>query len=84
MDTRDSLDDMEKRKLVPLPALELRSLGRPVRSQSLYRLRYPGSLTEISIQTISYIAHRPIREGGTAGPFGSDPTLNVCPKYSVI
>jgi hypothetical protein len=27
-----------------LPELQLRPLGRPPRSQSLYRLRYPGSL----------------------------------------
>jgi hypothetical protein len=27
-----------------LPGLELRPLGRPARSQSLYRLRHPGSL----------------------------------------
>jgi hypothetical protein len=27
----------------PIPGLELRPLGRPARSQSLYRLRYPGS-----------------------------------------
>jgi hypothetical protein len=27
----------------PLPGLEFRPLGRPDRSQSLYRLRYPGS-----------------------------------------
>jgi hypothetical protein len=26
-----------------LPGLELRPLGSPARSQSLYRLRYPGS-----------------------------------------
>jgi hypothetical protein len=36
--------DMQKRKFVPLPGLKLRPLGRPARSQSLYRLRYPGSL----------------------------------------
>jgi hypothetical protein len=30
-------------KILPLPRLELRLLGRPTRSQSLYRLRYPGS-----------------------------------------
>jgi hypothetical protein len=35
--------DVEKRKLLTLPGLELRPLGRPARSQSLYRLRYPGS-----------------------------------------
>jgi hypothetical protein len=37
-----SLDDVEKRKFLTLPGLELRPLGRPARSQSLYRLRYPG------------------------------------------
>jgi hypothetical protein len=30
-------------KILPLLGLKLRSLGRPTRSQSLYRLRYPGS-----------------------------------------
>jgi hypothetical protein len=30
--------------LFTLPGLKLRSLGRPIRSQSQYRLRYPGSL----------------------------------------
>jgi hypothetical protein len=36
-------DDVEKRKILPLPGLELRLLRRPAYSQSLYRLRYPGS-----------------------------------------
>jgi hypothetical protein len=35
---RDSLDDVEKRKLLTLPGLELRTLRRSARSQSLYRL----------------------------------------------
>jgi hypothetical protein len=38
-----SLDDGEKRKFFTLPGLELRPLGLPARSQSLYRLSYPGS-----------------------------------------
>jgi hypothetical protein len=38
------VDDVEKRKFLTLQGLELRPLGRPARSQSLYRLRYPGSL----------------------------------------
>jgi hypothetical protein len=38
---RAGLDDVEKRNFLTLPRLELRPLGRPVRSQSLYRLRYP-------------------------------------------
>jgi hypothetical protein len=39
---RAGLDDVEKRKFLTLPGLELRPLGCPARSQSLYRLRYPG------------------------------------------
>jgi hypothetical protein len=35
-------DDREK-NFLPLPGIELRSLGRPVHSQTLYWLRYPGS-----------------------------------------
>jgi hypothetical protein len=38
------LDDVEKRKFLTLPGLEPQTLGRPARSQSLYRLWYPGSL----------------------------------------
>jgi hypothetical protein len=40
---RAGLDYLEKRKFLTLPGLELRPLGRPARSQSLYRLSYPGS-----------------------------------------
>jgi hypothetical protein len=40
---RAGLDDVEKRKFLTLPGLELSFLGRPARSQSLYRLPYPGS-----------------------------------------
>jgi hypothetical protein len=40
---RAGLDYLEKRKLLTLPGLELRPIGRPVRNQSLYRLNYPGS-----------------------------------------
>jgi hypothetical protein len=39
MGPRSGLDDMEKRKFLTVPGLELRSLGRPARSQSLYRLK---------------------------------------------
>jgi hypothetical protein len=41
---RTTLDDVEKRKFFILPGLELRPLGRPGHSQSLYGLHYPGSL----------------------------------------
>jgi hypothetical protein len=40
---RAGLDDVEKTTFLALPGLELRSHGRPARSQSLYRPRYPGS-----------------------------------------
>jgi hypothetical protein len=42
VDPRVALDDVEKRKFLTLPGLELRSIGRPARSQSLNRLLYPG------------------------------------------
>jgi hypothetical protein len=40
---RAGLDKVEKLKFLILPGVELRLLGCPARSQSLYRLRYPGS-----------------------------------------
>jgi hypothetical protein len=45
VDPRAGLDHMEKWKFLTPPGLEPRPLSRPARSQSLYRLRYPGSLT---------------------------------------
>jgi hypothetical protein len=44
VDPRAGMDDLEKWKFFTLPGLKLRTLGRPARSQSLYRLRYPSSL----------------------------------------
>jgi hypothetical protein len=35
LDPRAGLDDVEKKKFLTLPGLELRSLGRPARSHSL-------------------------------------------------
>jgi hypothetical protein len=46
---RTGLDDVERRKILPLPGLELRPLGRPACSQSLYRLRYPGPFQYIDV-----------------------------------
>jgi hypothetical protein len=40
---RTGLDDVEKRKSLTQPGLELRPLGCPAHNQSLYRLSYPGS-----------------------------------------
>jgi hypothetical protein len=44
VDLRAGLHDVQKKKFFTLPGLELRPLGRPARSQSLYRLSYPGSV----------------------------------------
>jgi hypothetical protein len=43
MDPGAGLEDTEKIKFLTLPGLELRPLGHPAHSQSLYRLRYPSS-----------------------------------------
>jgi hypothetical protein len=40
VDPRAGLDDLEKKKFLTLPGLEL-----PALSQSLYRLSYPGSFS---------------------------------------
>jgi hypothetical protein len=42
--SQPGLDDVEKRKFLTLPRFELQALGRPARSQSLYRMRRSGSL----------------------------------------
>jgi hypothetical protein len=43
VDPRAGLDNVVKREFLTLPGLELRCLGLPACSQSLYRLRYLGS-----------------------------------------
>jgi hypothetical protein len=43
VEPRAGLDDLKKRKFLTLPGLELRSICRPARRQSLYRLSYSGS-----------------------------------------
>jgi hypothetical protein len=37
---RAGLDDLDKRKFLTLPGLELRPISRPAGSESLYRLSY--------------------------------------------
>jgi hypothetical protein len=49
MNPRAGLDDVEKRKFLSLVGLELRPLARPAHSQSLCRLRYPGSTMKKNI-----------------------------------
>jgi hypothetical protein len=52
VDPRACLDYVEKTKFLTLPGLERRTLGCTVRSQPVYRLRYPGSYTAL-IETLS-------------------------------
>jgi hypothetical protein len=54
-------DDVEKRKFLTLPGLELRPLGRPTRSQSLNQLRYPASHLNVlpRFQTAGIYLHIP-------------------------
>jgi hypothetical protein len=52
VDLRAGLDDLEKRKFLTLLGLELRPLGRPARSQSLYRLRYAKQVVHIKVTTV--------------------------------
>jgi hypothetical protein len=49
---RTGLDDVERRKFLTLPGLEFHPLGRPARSQSLYRLSYPGSTVQHKMYVI--------------------------------
>jgi hypothetical protein len=59
VDPRAGLDDVEKRKYLTLLGLELRCLGRPAHSQSLCRLRYPGSkLNQYYFETLYYDVQR--------------------------
>jgi hypothetical protein len=54
---RVGLDVMEKRTFLTLPALELRTLSRPERSQSLYRLRYRVSIVYKFLHCLMCPAH---------------------------
>jgi hypothetical protein len=54
------LDNVEKRQFLTLPGLELRPPGRPARSQSLYRLSYPGFLLYLVVGYSSSELHVPV------------------------
>jgi hypothetical protein len=49
---KGGVNDVEKRKFLILQGLELRPLGRPSCTQSLYRLRYRGSSIKLSLDII--------------------------------
>jgi hypothetical protein len=59
MGPRAGRDAVERRKILPLPGIELLPLCRPGRSQSLYRLRDSGSQLTSTYQNASIIStHR--------------------------
>jgi hypothetical protein len=47
VDPRAGLNDVEKRKFLTLPGLQLQPLSYPAHSQLLYRLRYPSSSSRL-------------------------------------
>jgi hypothetical protein len=55
VDPRAGLDEVKKRKFLTLPGLELRPLGRPARSRSLYWLRYLGSYVWVDVGIVNYV-----------------------------
>jgi hypothetical protein len=76
LDPRAGVDDVEKRKFLILPGLELQPLGRPARSQSLYRPRYPG----FSIFFTIPIYYRILRQGERS----IQSPKNNTHKYSIV
>jgi hypothetical protein len=59
---RAGLGEVDKKKSLTLPGLELRPLGRPARSQSLYRLNYPGSSCRMG--AVGSVVSQEYRGGG--------------------
>jgi hypothetical protein len=58
---RADLDDVEKRKFLTLPGLELRTLGRLARSQSLYRQQKKAKATRRKLcfsAVVHYESHK--------------------------
>jgi hypothetical protein len=49
---RAGLDAVERRKIIHLQGFELRPLGRPAHSQSLYRLRSLSRLLRSTLKTL--------------------------------
>jgi hypothetical protein len=73
VDPRAGLDDVERRKILPIPGSELQPLGRPARSQSLYRLGCP-----IYILSVSYFD--PTEHSRHSSSEVTE-TVELCPQY---
>jgi hypothetical protein len=79
VDPRAGLDDVEKRKFLTLLGFKLRPLGRAARSQSLYRLHYPGSCRGVARQSQSHIA-----TDGQSVSLGLEPRLGLMTRYLLL
>jgi hypothetical protein len=55
---RSGVNDVEKRKFLTLPGLELRAISRSARNQSLYRLCYPWNKNEVPSKSFSEFYER--------------------------
>jgi hypothetical protein len=62
VDPRAGLNDLEKRKFLTLSGLELRPLTRKARSQSLYRLCYPGSYLSLVLKSLLWSCQNSFRQ----------------------
>jgi hypothetical protein len=58
VDPRAGLHEVEKRKFLTLPRLELRPLSRPARSQSVYQLHFPGAIVISSKQGFAVLPRK--------------------------
>jgi hypothetical protein len=58
VDLGAGLDDVEKEKFLTLKELEIRPLGRPARSHSLFQLLYHGSYDRPVALTINQVRRK--------------------------
>jgi hypothetical protein len=85
VDPRTDLDDMEKRKLLTPPGLELRHLGSPAHGQSLYRLRSPSSYRAAQTQKKRTETTMPqVRFKPTISPFVRAKTVHVLNRAATM
>jgi hypothetical protein len=59
VDPRAGLKEVEEREFLTLPGLEMQTLRRRAHSQSLHRLRYPGSIYA-GVKRNNNVARRPL------------------------
>jgi hypothetical protein len=88
VDHTAGLDDVEERKFLTLPGLEIRPLGRPARSQSLHWLRQKQNLELQNMnifkrKQISYVRNGNISASCTKFPV-TEPGLTAYPPLLML